>query len=159
MLVLTFSEDERQALEYERFHHPHPRVQRRMEALWLKSQGLPHRQIAQLCGISENTLRSNFRLWQDGGLDRLKEFHFHTPESELDQHWNVLEDDLLEHPPATIAEAAHRIEQQTGIRRSPTQVRAFLKRMGLRRLKVGCLPAKADPAQQEDFKKSSSSLG
>jgi hypothetical protein len=31
-------------------------VQQRMEALWLKSQGIPHRQIAPLCAISANTL-------------------------------------------------------------------------------------------------------
>jgi len=32
-------------LSYERFNHPHPFVQRKMEALWLKSQGLPHQQF------------------------------------------------------------------------------------------------------------------
>ena len=46
MLQLTFSEADKQALHYERYHHPHPRVQQRMEALWLKSQGVPHHQIA-----------------------------------------------------------------------------------------------------------------
>jgi hypothetical protein len=29
-----------------------------MEALWLKSQKLPHREITKLTGISANTLRS-----------------------------------------------------------------------------------------------------
>ena len=33
-------------LNYERYRHPIPLVQRRMEALWLKSHGLPHGQIA-----------------------------------------------------------------------------------------------------------------
>ena len=42
MLQLAFSEADKQALHYERYHHPHPRVQQRMEALWLKSQGVPH---------------------------------------------------------------------------------------------------------------------
>ena len=55
--------------------------------------------------------------------------------------------------PATIAEAVARIEELTGIKRSPTQVRVFLKKLGFRRLKVGCLPAKADPVQQAEFKK------
>ena len=58
MLQLACSEADKQALHYERYHHPHPRVQQRMEALWLKSQGVPHHQIAQLCAISANTLRS-----------------------------------------------------------------------------------------------------
>ena len=58
MLRLAFSAVDKHALPYERYHHPHPRVQQRMEALWLKSQGLPHHQIAQLCAISAHTLRS-----------------------------------------------------------------------------------------------------
>ena len=40
MFKLTFSDADKQALDEQRYHHPHPRVQRKMEALWLKSQGL-----------------------------------------------------------------------------------------------------------------------
>jgi hypothetical protein len=40
MLRLEFSEADKHALNHERYHHPHLRVQQRMEALWLKSQGL-----------------------------------------------------------------------------------------------------------------------
>ena len=58
MIYLEFSEQEQQSLYYERFNHPHPRVQKKMEALWLKSQKLPHHQISKLAGISPNTLRS-----------------------------------------------------------------------------------------------------
>jgi len=42
MLQLEFSEADKGALTHERYHHPHPRVQQRMEALWLKSQGVYH---------------------------------------------------------------------------------------------------------------------
>jgi hypothetical protein len=42
MIYIEFTEVEKQALQYERFHHPHPRVQVKMEALWLKSQGVEH---------------------------------------------------------------------------------------------------------------------
>ena len=45
------------------------------------------------------------------------------------------------------------IEALTGIRRSPTQVRLFLKHLGLRCLKVGLLPAKGDPQEQEAYQK------
>ena len=62
MLQLAFSEADKQALHYERYHHPHPRVQQRMEALWLKSQGVPHHQIAQLWAIAAHPLRSYLRL-------------------------------------------------------------------------------------------------
>ena len=39
LVKLTFSAEDIEQLYYERFHHPHPRVQRKMEALYLKSQG------------------------------------------------------------------------------------------------------------------------
>ena len=48
MIVIDFTQEAIEALNYQRYHHPHPRVQRKMEALWLKSQGLPHHQI---CGV------------------------------------------------------------------------------------------------------------
>ena len=46
MLRLTFSQEDIKELDYQRYHHPHPCVQRKMEALLLKAKGLPHHQIA-----------------------------------------------------------------------------------------------------------------
>ena len=156
MLQLTFSEADKQALHYERYHHPHPRVQQRMEALWLKSHGLPHHQIAQLCAISANTLRAALKLYQAGGVEALKQLNFQRPQSALSAHRDTIEASLREHPPHTINEAAARLETLTGIKRSPTQVRRFLRTLGLQRRKVGVLPAKGDPDVQEEYQKKSS---
>ena len=153
MLRLEFSELDQQALNHERYHHPHPRVQQRMEALWLKSQGLPHHQIARLCGISGNTLRAYLTQYQAGGVDALKHLSFHRPQSALHTHRETLEAHLREHPPQTINEAVAVIGTLTGLRRSPTQIRLFLQQLGLKCLKVGLLPAKADPEAQEDYQK------
>ena len=35
MIRIEFSEEEIKALDYERYHHPHPKVQKRMEVLYL----------------------------------------------------------------------------------------------------------------------------
>lgn len=158
MLRLEFSESEQQALTYERYHHPHPRVQQRMEALWLKSQGVPHHQIARLCRISGNTLRAYLKRYQAGGVEALKHVSFHRPQSALQAHRETLEAHLREHPPQTINEAVTVLATLTGIRRSPTQVRRFLKQLGLQCLKVGLLPAKADPEEQEAYQKKSWNL-
>lgn len=56
MSRLTFSEADQQALHKERFEHPHPRVQQRMEVLWLISQGLVYPEAARLAGVSEATV-------------------------------------------------------------------------------------------------------
>ena len=61
MIKLEFTEAEQQMLNYERYHHPHPRVQRKMAALWLKSQGVAHGEISRLTGISTTTLTSYLR--------------------------------------------------------------------------------------------------
>jgi len=51
---------------------PHPRVQLKMEVLWLKSQKIPHQKICQLAGISPNTLLTYLRDYQEGGIEKLK---------------------------------------------------------------------------------------
>ena len=153
MIRIEFSEDEIEQLRRERFEHPHPRVQRKMEALLLKSEDLPHHQMTRILGVSENTLRHYLREYRDGGIERLTEIRFRPPRSELDAHRALLEAYFEEHPPAAVNEAAAKIEELTGIRRGPTQVRRFLGSLGLRPRKVGMIPAKADVQEQARFKK------
>jgi transposase len=88
---------------------------------------------------------------QKGGLDELKRLNFRRPTSELAFHQETVEAAFRADQPRTINEAADRIERLTGIRRSPTQVRQFVKGLGMKRLKVGQIPAKADPGQQQIF--------
>ncbi len=38
---LDFTPDILESIQYERYHHPVPVVQRRMEVLWLKNHDLP----------------------------------------------------------------------------------------------------------------------
>lgn len=151
MLRIDFSEDEIAQLRAERYHHPHPRVRRKMSVLYLKSQGLPHKEIKRLEQISENTLLGYLRAYQAGGIERLKEQRFHSPVSELEQHRTTLERYFQEHPPASVKEAAAKIEELTGIKRSPERVRQFMKRIGLKLRRVGMIPAKADVEAQARF--------
>ena len=153
MIKIQFTEEAIDELRYQRFNHPHPRVQRKMESLLLKSDGLPHHQITRILCISENTLRQYLREYEEGGIEALKTLHFRKPQSELAEHRQSLEAYFEEHPPATVNEAAARIEEITGIRRGLTQVRKFLDSLGLRPRKIGMIPAKADVEEQERFKK------
>jgi transposase len=134
---LEFTPEIQETLNYERYHHPVPLVQRRMETLWLKSHDLPHAIIAELAGVSENTMREYFRLYEEGGIEKLKEVNFYRPESELQGHITSLETYFRDNPPATIKEAQSEIEALTGIKRSETQVREFLKKNSI------CVAAKS----------------
>jgi len=68
MINLIFSDTEFKALEVERFTYPHFRVQRRMEAIYLKSMGLEHGLILKICRISEPTLVRYLRAYEKEGL-------------------------------------------------------------------------------------------
>lgn len=115
-------------LNYQRYNHPAPLVQRRMETLWLKGHGLPHAQIAELAGVTENTIRDYFELYEQGGVEKLKELNYYRPESVLNSHITSLESHFRENPPASIKEAQSEIEVITGVKRSETQVAEFLKK-------------------------------
>ena len=55
-----------------------------------------------LVGVSETTLRDYLRLYDEGGVEQLKDLHWHQPGSALDGHIVSLEAYFREHPPATI---------------------------------------------------------
>lgn len=101
--------------------------------------------------FSQPTVRSDLEMYQAGGLEKLKELNFYQPTSELEAHRDKIKTEFETCPPKSIVEAVKRIEDLTGIHRSPTQVRGFLKGLGMKRLKVGQVPAKADPQKQKDF--------
>ena len=72
MLQMKLAQEEQEALRYERFNYPHPRVQKKIEAVLLKSYGLPHGLVANILGIDEGTLRDYLREYQQGGIEKLK---------------------------------------------------------------------------------------
>lgn len=83
----------------------------------------------------------------------MKRLNFHQPVSELQEHREVLKDEFKARPPKSINEAVERIEELTSKWRSPTQVRKFLtESLGMKRLKVGQVPAKADPEAQQTLR-------
>lgn len=129
MRRFTFTPEVLDALRYERYHHPHPRVQQRMEVVWLKSQGLTHEDIARLADVSRRSVQRYLDDFAQGGLGRLRRLAWPGKPNALAAHRDDLEDYFLEHPPRSAHEAQQVIERHTGIRRGLTQVRAFLKKL------------------------------
>jgi len=152
MIRIDFSAQDVKKIKQLRRDDPRPRVRTRMDALWLKSQGLPHKDICRLTAISGTTLRTYLRMFQSGGVEKLMEMNFYAPTSELQRHRHQLEAYFREHPPATINEASVKIEELTGLKRSPSAVGKFLNSLGMRPRKVGAIPSKADPEEQENFR-------
>ena len=123
-----------------------------MDAIRLKAYGILQKEIAEIIGIAENMLRDYFELYEQGGIEKLKEIHYYQPESELKEHIVSLEAYFREHPPATIKQAQHEVEVITGDVRSETQIREFLKKNSIS-------VAKADPKSRKSFWNKRCSLG
>jgi transposase len=128
MRAFTFSPDLLAEIRYDRYHHPHPRVQRKMEVLWLKSRGLTHADIAVCADVSPRSVQRYLDEFEQGGLERVRCLAWQGKPCELDAHRQSLEDYFIEHPPHSARQAQEAIERLTGIRRGLSQVRAFLKK-------------------------------
>ncbi len=112
-----------------------------MEVLWLKSHGLPHQRIADLAGVSLRTVQRYLDEYLRGGLEQVRRCKWHGPETALLLHEQSIQEYFWDHPPRNTKQAARAIQEQTGVRRGLTQVRAFLKtHLGLRYRKVAAIP-------------------
>ena len=85
MRKIEFTSAEIKQLSYESIHHQHHIVRRRMQALLLKSQGVLHKEIAEILEISETTVRTYFDLYLVGGLKALKTLQYQGQPSQLHQ--------------------------------------------------------------------------
>ena len=161
MICPSFTASDRAALEAERYLHPHPKVQRKMEAVYLKSLELPHHLICRICQISTPTLGRYLRAFEQAGVEGLKPLGYKGRPNSLHPHATSLEQHFRQHPPATCAQAQLVIATQTGVRRGLTQVRAFLRRLKMKYRKTGFVPGQADTpekqAEQAAFLKKTSS--
>lgn len=153
MITIEISDDDKERFNHERQYHPHPRVRQRMEVLWLKSQGLPHKTISQLADITSTTLTRYLKCYRDQGMEGLLAINFNQPQSELEAYRDLLTSHFKENPPASAKQAMADIERLTGIKRSEDRVRIFIQSLGMKRRKTGMVPAKADVEQQATFKK------
>ncbi len=143
MINFEITTQDKEQFNYERFNHYHPRVQQKMEILWLKSLGLSHEMICKIGGVSPNTMRAYFKEFLKGGIEKLKEVNFYKPESQMKNHSLEIESYFQENPPRTLNEARFMIEKLTGIKRSLPQIRKFLLDLGMSIRKVGSIPGKA----------------
>jgi transposase len=128
MRPLHFPPDVLTEIEHDRFHHPVPQIQRRMELLRLAAHGLPRADLIRLSGLSKATVQRRLDEYRDGGLEAVRRWPFRGRANGLAPHATTLEGHFAQHPPATVADARGVIERVTGVRRGLTQVRLFLKK-------------------------------
>lgn len=140
-LRVQLSEDEQRLLMEQRESHADPYVRRRMWVLWLLHHGVSREQAARLVGVARSTVERFVAQYRTGGLAGLcQRGERRKPTSDLGVHQGLIRQSFEAQPVRTVAEACQRIEDLTGIRRGPTQVRNFMKCMGMRCQRVRAIP-------------------
>jgi len=152
--LLNLSAEEIQQIKIERYTYGDIMIQKRLNAIYLMAvTDLNDCQIAEIVGCHRNILPD----WRDKclyqGLPSLYVNHYHKPESELEQHSQSIFSHFDEHPIQSVNQAVAVIEELTGIKRSPTQIRQFLLRHGYKWRKMGQIPGKADVEEQKTWLK------
>ena len=153
MIHVIIPPEDLEKINSERFRHPDPIVTRHLHVLYGKSLKLSHQEICNFVDISRRALVEVLKKYAQGGLAAVMQTNWKGKRFVLDDHREIIEQHFRTHPPESVKVAAIEIEKLTGIKRGQTQIRTFLHRIGMEPRKVAGIPAKADPAKQEEFKK------
>jgi transposase len=137
---VRLTEEEERVVNEERDCHPNLRVRRRMLVLWLLHCGLTREKAAEVAGLGRATVERIVEAFRDGHLDGVRKWNVKGPTSDLAAYRDLIREALEKDPPRTVAEAAERIEKLTGLRRGPTQVRKFLKGLGMKWQRMRAIP-------------------
>lgn len=109
--------------------------------IYLRYQGYGPGDCARILGVHPNTITNWTKLYLAEGLSGLRQLSYCAPQSELVQYQSEISESFSLQAPHTVSEAAARIEQLSGLRRSLTQIRVFMKNcLQLKRRKLNPLP-------------------
>jgi hypothetical protein len=159
MITIGWSEEDVTALRSWRFQPRDPRVHVRMEALYVRSQGVTNGAILRLWKLSHARFPRDLKAYVAGGVEQLKRLDHDRPHRELAHDRTTRAASFQQPPPATVAEAAAKIADVTGRVRQPPQGRQLWRALGRKPLPVGRLPAKAAVEAQEALKKTPGAKG
>ncbi len=137
---VQLTEEQQRIVNEERTSHPDLRVREKMLVLWLLHCGTTRQKAAEIVGLGRATVHRYVAAFREGGLDGLRRCDRHRPVSAMAAYRELIRASFEERPARTMAEACERIFQLTGLRRGPSQVRKFLKDMGLKFQRTRMVP-------------------
>jgi transposase len=132
--------EQQRMVNEQRTSHPDLRVREKMLVLWLLHCGTTRQKAAEIVGLGRATVHRYLVAFREGGLDGLRRCNRHRLVSEMAAYRELIRESFEEQPARTMAEACDRIVRLTGLRRGPSQVRKFLKGMGLKSHRVRPIP-------------------
>jgi transposase len=152
MLKADFTEEEIEQLYQLFMEHPSGAAKKKLHVVYLKALGLPHQEIVRIARVSGDSVTRYLQAYVKGGVAALSTSQYYCPASALLPHRESLKSHFQAHPPHTVAQASHAIEQLTGIKLALSACRDFMRqRLGMKCRKMAVIPSKADPDQQQAF--------
>ena len=149
---LMLDSEELARLNYERYYYPCPVVQKRLHSVYIKAiSNLSNKEICHITGSHPNSLSKWIAAYRQEGFDGLCKADHHCNQSLLEKQAVGIKELFTGQPPRSIDEARLKIKELTGIERSNTRVRAFMKRHQFRFLKTGHIPAKVNTTEQKNW--------
>jgi transposase len=139
-LRVQLTEEQQQIVDEERSSHPNLRVREKMLVLWLLHNGVTRQKAAEIVGVGRATVQRYVVAFREGGLDGLRQSNLNRPASEMAAYRELIRASFANQPARTVAEAGERIFQLTGLRRGPSQVRKYLKDLGMKWQCVRAIP-------------------
>jgi transposase len=130
-LRVRLTEEQQSIVDEERSCHPNLRIRERMLVIWLLHSGLTRQKAAEIVGVGRATVQRYVVVFREQGLDGLRQWKVNHPKSEMAAYRELIRQSFEERPARTVAEAGERIFELTGLRRGPSQVRKFLKDLGM----------------------------
>jgi len=131
-LRIQLTEEQQRIVDEERSSHPNLRIHEKMLVLWLLHNGVTRKKAAEIIGVGRATVQRYVVALGEGGLDGLRRWNVNRPVSEMAAYRELIRESFENQPARTVAEASERIFQRTGLRHGPSQVRKFLKDLGLK---------------------------
>lgn len=151
MLTLRITTEDVASARYERYEHIVPKICKRMWVLSLVADGYSREEVSWQTGVSTKSVKRYVQMYNESGLGGIRELHYRGPQSKAGAFRSGIEANFRDQPPRTSNEAAARIEELTGIKLSSGRARVFMKHIGMKCLKMGHIPAKADSDRQRGF--------
>ena len=148
-----YTPEQLKALDEARFSQKTDALNRRINAVYFWGLGLTQREVSRLAQVSVNTMRFHARAFETDGLAAVTADDRHGRPSALAGHEPALRAEFSARPPATVAQAKATIARITGVKLQDTRIRLYLRSLGMKQRRLTPIPGKADPAKQEDFKK------
>ena len=121
-----------------------------MHAVYHKSStSLSTKEISIIAGAHPNSVGQWIAIYKQNGFDGLCKISYHRNQSLLEKDSVNIVELFTRQPPRSIDEARLKIKELTGIERSNTRLRAFMKRHRFRFLKTGHIQAKVNTTDKK----------